>query len=324
MNPSISIIILTYNAAPWLKDSLPHFLGQAYDGEWEILVIDSGSTDETLQLIEPHERVRVHSIPNESFGHGPTRNLAASIAHGDLLLYTVQDACPRNDQWMRKMAQALIENDLDAVCGGQAVPHDIDKNPAQWYRPLAETDEVEIIRGKQFEQWSPIQQMDACGWDNVNALYRKESLTQIPFQNVRFGEDMTWAKNNLLAHGNIGYAKNHKIWHYHHQYRGFTRKRTIFVLFWRAKTFDVLPKIAHRPNLLFLMKVTKATIHANIRNPLTIIFWIRYNWQTQREVYLAGQEFQRAYLNGKEEISKLYDSLGEKSPMASHVERQST
>ena len=58
------------------------------------------------------------------------------------------------------------------------------------------------------------------------------------------------------------------------------------------------------------------------RNPLTILFWIRYNWQTQREVYLAGQEFQRAYLNGKEEMIESYDSLGEKSPMASHVEKQ--
>jgi hypothetical protein len=34
MNPSISINILTDNAATWLKDSMPHFLGQAYDAEW--------------------------------------------------------------------------------------------------------------------------------------------------------------------------------------------------------------------------------------------------------------------------------------------------
>ena len=65
MMPSVSIVIPTYNAKAWMQESLPHFLGQFYEGDWEILIIDSGSTDGTLSLVEPHERIQVHSIPNE-------------------------------------------------------------------------------------------------------------------------------------------------------------------------------------------------------------------------------------------------------------------
>lgn len=321
--PSVSIIILTYNAAPWFIESLPHFLGQVYQGEWEILVIDSGSTDETLQLLEPQDRVRVHSIPNEAFGHGRTRNLAASMAHGDLLLYTVQDACPRNELWMQSMVQSLIANELDAVCGGQAVPHDWDKNPAQWYRPVTESNVVEIIVGTEFKKWAPTQQLNACGWDNVNAMYRKTALATSAFEEVRFGEDMVWAKAHLSSGKNIGYAKAHKVWHYHHQHPGFTRSRVINQLHWRFKTFDVVPPLSPGPNLRFLVKIIKAIVwHARILHPMKVAYWIRYNWQLRLESHRAGQEFGAAHLNGPLELDNLYQSLGSASPMATKTPPQ--
>ena len=242
--PSVSIVIPTYNAETWLQESLPHFLGQSYEGNWEVLVIDSGSTDGTLRLLEPHERIRMHAIPNTDFGHGKTRNLATSLSNHELLLFTVQDACPRSRYWLSGMVNDLLAFNLDAVCGGQAVPHDRDKNPIQWYRPVSETNEVEIVRGDEFIQWSPEQQMRACGWDNVNALYKREALLKTLFQDVRFGEDMTWASAHLSSGGSIGYAKAHKVWHYHRQHPGFTRKRVLNQLYWRHKTFGAMPPLA--------------------------------------------------------------------------------
>ena len=247
MTPSVSIVIPTYNAKAWLQESLPHFLGQTYDGDWEILVIDSGSTDGTLSLLGPHKGIRIHSIPNEDFGHGKTRNLATSLSNAELLLFTVQDACPRTRHWLSSMVNDLLAFNLDAVCGGQAVPHDADKNPTQWYRPVNETKKVEIVHGDEFIQWSPDQQMQACGWDNVNALYKREALTKTPFENLRFGEDMAWAKAHLQQGGIVGYAKANKVWHYHHHHVGFTKSRVINQLYWRHKTFGVIPALPSPP-----------------------------------------------------------------------------
>jgi rhamnosyltransferase len=317
MMPSVSIVIPTYNAEAWLRESLPHFLRQSYAGDWDILAIDSGSTDGTLTLLEPHERIRVHSIPNSEFGHGKTRNLATSLSKNELLLFTVQDACPRNPHWLSGMVNDLLAYNLDAVCGGQAVPHDADKNPVQWYRPVNETNEVEAITGNEFMQWSPEQQMRACGWDNVNALYKRETLLKTPFEDVRFGEDMAWAKAHLGSGGVIGYAKAHKVWHYHHQHPGFTRKRVLNQLYWRHKTIGAKPPLTGPPTFLQSLKTLKAiTVHAGIWNPLEVIRWLTYNRRLQKESYEAGQEFLQAALKGSEELDNLYESLGTTSPMA--------
>lgn len=317
MPPSVSIIIPTYNAKAWMQESLPHFLGQFYEGDWEILVIDSGSTDGTLSLIEPHKRIRIHSIPNEDFGHGKTRNLATSLSKKELLLFTVQDACPRSPHWLSSMVNDLLEFDLDAVCGGQAVPHDSDKNPAQWYRPINETKEVEIVRGDEFTKWSPEQQMNACGWDNVNALYKRGALTKIPFEDLRFGEDMAWAKAHLEHGGILGYAMANKVWHYHHQHVGFTKPRVINQLYWRHKIFGVIPALPLPPTPLFFLKTIKTIVWGfQIWNPIQICWWICYNWRLKKESHQAGQEFLWAVSQDAEELKNLYESLGTKSPMA--------
>ena len=315
--PSVSIVIPTYNAEAWLKQSLPHFLEQSYEGDWELLVIDSGSTDGTLRLLEPHQRIRVHAIPNNDFGHGKTRNLAASLSNCELLLFTVQDACPRSPNWLSRMVNDLLAFNLDAVCGGQAVPHDRSKNPVQWYRPVSETSEVEIVHSDAFIQWNPEQQMRACRWDNVNALYTREALLKNPFEDVRFGEDMAWAKAHLSTGGSIGYAQANKVWHYHHQHPGFTRKRVLNQLYWRHKTFSALPPLAGPPTFLQFFKTLKAiTVHAGIWNLVEVIRWLVYNNRLQKESHQAGREFLQAALKGPKELNNLYDSLGTASPMA--------
>ena len=300
MMPSVSIVIPTYNAEAWLQESLPHFLRQSYEGDWEVLVIDSGSTDRTLSLFEPHERIRMHAIPNADFGHGKTRNLATSLSNHELLLFTVQDACPRSRHWLSGMVNHLLAFNLDAVCGGQAVPHDRDKNPVQWYRPVRETSEVEIVRSDGFSQWSPEQQMRVCGWDNVNALYTREALLKTPFEDVRFGEDMIWAKAHLSGGGCLGYAKAHKVWHYHHQHPGFTRKRVLNQLYWRHRTFEAMPPLAGPPTFLQSLKTFKAiTVHAGIWNPVEVMRWLAYNRRLQKESHQAGLEFLQAALKGQ-------------------------
>ncbi len=315
--PSVTIAIPTFNGMAWLNSSIHGFLGQAYEGQFDVLLIDSGSTDGTEQLYQAHEKVRIHRIPNDDFGHGKTRNLAVQLSHSDLILFTVQDARPRNPMWIKHMVEALTEHNLDAVCGGQAVPHEADINPLEWYRPQSETQEVASVKGKDFIHWSPQNQSQQCGWDNVNALYVRNALLQLPFRDVRFGEDMQWAKNWLEKGGDIGYSYHCKVWHHHHHHGEYTRKRELNTLYWRWRTFGILPELSPKPSIAFGLLTLKRLVWNNqVFNPLRIWNWWQYNWKKAKHKALACQEFEMAFNSGPKDIEALYHSLGNKSPMA--------
>jgi len=315
--PDVTIAMPTCNGMEWLGHSLGDFLSQQYPGHFDMLLIDSGSEDGTDQLDGEYPGVRVHRIAQAEFGHGTTRNLAAQLTRSELILLTVQDARPRNQNWLRNMVEALIDHKLDAVCGGQAVPHDMDKNPLEWYRPVAETDQVTEIDGGEFIQWPPSMQQERCGWDNVNALYRREALTKRPFEDVRFGEDMLWARGWLGEGGRIGYAYHCKLWHYHHHHADYTRSRVLNTLYWRWKVFGVVPPLHPAPSVPHGLRLLRRLLwNCRIVHPGRLWMWWSYNWTKSSGAAAAAREFAQALSRGPENLEHLYDSLGRKSPMA--------
>lgn len=314
--PGVTIAIPTHNGMSWLEKSLPKFFLQDYSGCFEVILIDSGSTDNTAQLDRDFPELQIVHISQAEFGHGKTRNLAVQLSQHPLILFTVQDAVPKDNQWLKGMVTSLLENELDAVCGGQAVPHDTDKNPMQWYRPLSNDDSVDIKTGEGYDRAIPQERLKMCSWDNVNALYRKTSIQKVPFQDVRFGEDMTWARDWLAQGGRIGYAKRFKVWHYHHQPPGFTRKRQIYTHYWRHQVFGVLPQPKETKASLALRWLKGIVVHAGIKNPMRILHWMRYNKMVLDEAARATDDFLAAAAAGTQAMNILYDSLGASSPMA--------
>ena len=313
--PSVTVVIPTLNGMPWLHESLDAFLNQEYPGRLEFLLIDSGSTDGTKELQKRDPRIRVHQIPADQFGHGRTRNLASTLSNSELILLTVQDASPRNDRWILAMVNALLKNQLDAICGGQAAPHRSSVNPLERYRPVNEAQEVIVVDGDAFSQWSKQEQLQNCGWDNVNSLYRRRILLKQPFADVRFGEDMLWAKSWLRSGGRIGYAYHCKVWHYHHYDATFARKREISVLYWQYKVFEVLPTSPTPPSITLLLRTLKATLRAEPLDILHSLYWMRYNWVKARCKTEAYRDVETAISNGGRAIHELYDSMGPTSPM---------
>jgi rhamnosyltransferase len=315
--PSVTILIPTLNAMGWFRESYAAFLEQDYAGAYDILVIDSGSTDGTVAFLQNQDRTTVHSIAAEDFGHGNTRNLGATLAKGDLVLMTVQDARPPHSSWITNMVQSLESQQLDGVCGKQAVPCDEEKNPLQWYRPISEPSEDDVFDNTSVENTSPLEKLRACSWDNVNALYRKSSLLAQPFRDVRFGEDMFWALDMLTANGKIGYTHRSKVWHYHHQHQGFTRKRVFYTHYWRYKAFQCLPKPRSNCGFIDSLRVTKTLVrHAQIFNPVVLVKWLKYNRQIAKESTEITEEFLKAVQGGDAALDNLYASFGAQSPMA--------
>src|SRR5712692_11332837 len=97
-----SILIPTKNGAQELEACLRAVYSQKGTGPLEVIVIDSGSTDATLEIARGFP-VRIEQIPPETFHHARTRNYAASLAKGEFLVFLSQDAIPASEAWLGAM-----------------------------------------------------------------------------------------------------------------------------------------------------------------------------------------------------------------------------
>ena len=79
----VSILIPTYNAGPSFG-TLLDVLNRQQLRLFEIIVVDSSSTDDTLSIAKTHG-VQTHLIPKQEFDHGGTRTFMGELAKGDIL-----------------------------------------------------------------------------------------------------------------------------------------------------------------------------------------------------------------------------------------------
>src|ERR1700722_6495289 len=120
MSVDATIAIPTLNGEEFLADLLNSVFNQKTSKEFEVLIIDSGSTDKTLEIIEQYPTVRLHRIPNTEFGHGKTRNLAVNMAEGEFVLFLTQDAVPAHEKWLDYMLEPFsLDGNTGCVFGKQ-------------------------------------------------------------------------------------------------------------------------------------------------------------------------------------------------------------
>ena len=79
MSDVVTVAVPVLNGARYLDEVLTAVRSQRVDREVEILVVDSGSTDGSVEIARKHD-ARVHEIPKSEFSHGGTRNLMMELA----------------------------------------------------------------------------------------------------------------------------------------------------------------------------------------------------------------------------------------------------
>lgn len=197
-----TIIILTKNGERYLDEVLTHVVAQKTDYPYEVIAIDSGSTDATLAILARHP-VRVERIAAEQFNHGETRNLGARLARGKFVVYLTQDATPANDRWLHHLVEPLEHN--PALCAVFSR-----HRPRPGCQPVLA---CHLERVSPLGATEPkVKHLPAGGTtvdlpsyislSNTSACYVRDLLLQFPFKAVTFAEDAQWE----LAMLRKGYA----------------------------------------------------------------------------------------------------------------------
>ncbi len=313
--PLTSVVIPVKNGCGTIGACLEGILAQNLRDHLEIIVIDSGSTDGTLELLARYP-VKVHQISPEEFNHGETRNLGARLAQGQFVAMTVQDARPVDDRWLERMLRHFDDSQVAGVCGQQVVPHEPDKNPLQWFRPYSEPvpRKLRFSKPAEFQVLSPAEQVALCGWDDVNAVYRRSVLLEMPFKAVSFAEDLIWAKDALLRGHALVYDYNSKVYHYHHETFRFRFRRHHTVQYHMRRYFGYVPK----PSWL-LPDLARSLYRASRRKycPERRASWLLYNLKLNLAGWLSGWCFWlAARVGGNYAVEQAHASVSPAPPQA--------
>lgn len=312
----ISVVIPVKDGDYWLEEVLRSLMKQTLIDRCEVILIDSGSTDGTLEIASRFP-VRVVQIAPQEFNHGSTRNLGVSLARGEYIVMTVQDAKAADEGWLQKLLDGFDASDVAGVCGTQIVPHDPDKNPALWFRPVSPPAVLKFRFEDvaEFDRLSPEEKRRICGWDNVNAMYRREALMKVPFRIVGFAEDAMWAKDALLSGYAIVYNTGARVMHYHFETPDFAFRRYFTVSYHFHRIFGLRPAPADM-GLMPMLRTLRLLLRAE-GVPMKVKYrWLIYNYRWLKALNRAVTIFNKALGEGVAELDRVHAEICSVPPQA--------
>jgi rhamnosyltransferase len=216
-----SVIIPTKNPGPIFRKVLASVLGQVTSWPFEVIVVDSGSTDGTVQFIREHEQVRLIEIAPEDFGHGRTRNLAIKNAGGAFCALLTHDALPVDENWLANLVSAVEQDERIAGAFGphQAYPQhgvftkrDLERHFQGFDRlPPILSRETDLERYQNDQGWRQVLHF----YSDNNSCLRRSVWEEIPYPDVDFAEDQIWAQKVIEAGWKKAYARHALVFHSH-------------------------------------------------------------------------------------------------------------
>lgn len=187
--PTISVVLPVKDGGALLDEVLAAVVAQRPD---ELIVVDSGSSDGSVDLARRHGATVIEIDPS-TFKHGPTRNLAAEAATGEVLAFLTQDATPAPG-WLEAIRGAFAADaDLGALFGPHLPRPEtspmIARELTEYFATFAEPDGSARVFGPG----------DPTFLSNVNAAYRRTCWAEIRFADLAYSEDQAFGRA-LAAH----------------------------------------------------------------------------------------------------------------------------
>lgn len=242
MSILVSIIIPTYNPGQELI-KLWSVLQKQTLSDWELIVVDSGSNDGTIDFLK-NNKVKYQSINRDQFNHGATRNLGAEMALGKYLVFLTQDALPINENWLKNLVRNFEDNLVVGVFARQLPckqhPSLIKYELAHWQTGQAKRLE-KVTNQEDWSHLSPQQKYHLAVYDDICSAMPKEVWQNHPYPETNYGEDVIWAKNMLLTGKKIVFEPEAIVYHSHWRSPVYELKRNYLSTNLSAQEFGYIP-----------------------------------------------------------------------------------
>jgi 2-polyprenyl-3-methyl-5-hydroxy-6-metoxy-1,4-benzoquinol methylase/glycosyltransferase involved in cell wall biosynthesis len=228
IDTTVSIVIPTKNAGTEFRYTLENIRQQKGISHIEIITIDTGSSDKTLEIAENYQ-ASIYSIPADQFNHGRTRNIGASHAHGEYILFIVQDAIPAGDFWLYNLVNTVRKENVVAASCRQVPKSDADLFAAcgiwNHYRILDFTgDHIFSLKGE-FQDYPFKEKRRMANLDDVCSIVKKDIFDKYQFNATDYAEDLDLGARLVKDGHSIAFLHSVAVIHSHNRDAGYFLKR---------------------------------------------------------------------------------------------------
>ncbi|HEY3312391.1 MAG TPA: glycosyltransferase family 2 protein [Anaerolineales bacterium] len=274
-----SIVIRAYNEGRHLGRLLDGIRQQTVQ-DVEIILVDSGSSDETVSIAEAHGAKIIHIHPQD-FTFGRSLNLGMEAVTHELVVIASAHVYPVYPDWLERLLEPFA---------GSATALTYGKQRGSPTGELGLGSTTKFSEHEIFARWYPEQpslKQDHPFCNNANAAIRKRLWVEHPYDETLTGlEDLAWAKWALEQGYNLAYIPTAEIIHVHDE-----TPKGVFNRYKReAMAFKRIYPEAHF-SLYDFLRMTGSNIandlwHASRQGLLlpsfTSIIWFRWNqfWGT--------------------------------------------
>jgi glycosyltransferase involved in cell wall biosynthesis len=262
---TVSVVIPTKNGGEDFRRLLATIANQRGFRRVETIVVDSGSADKTVELAEQFGAKIIKILPEE-FSHSYARNLGASYASGEYLLFTVQDALPPSDSWLYELFSVIKSNDVVAVSCAEFPWESVDLfyRAITWnhYRFLEVDRQDRIMRYAGSEDHLTLRKNGQLS--DLACLISKDVFTKYKYK-TDYGEDLDLGLRLIKDGYEIAFLGSTRIIHSHNRPAYYYLKRGYVESVFLPRIFSDYPKVGNNldraiPDVLFTYQVIRSMV----------------------------------------------------------------
>jgi rhamnosyltransferase len=201
--PHVSIIIRTFNEDKHIKKLLEICFSQVTQYSFEVIVVDSGSTDKTLNIVKNYPVILEH-IKSSEFTYGRALNIGARKSKADFCVCISAHCYPTHSSWLEELIQPFEDKNISMVYGRQIGD-----------------ERTKFSEEQIFEQYFPKENKfldNVVFSNNANSAFRRDCWESVEFDESLPGlEDIDWAKKMSESGMRIFYASKACVYHIHEE-----------------------------------------------------------------------------------------------------------